>query len=137
MLSLPYSGARVERGFGVCHRHCVRAVKEMDSKSIGLCPQGFESPRCRFWKFRRASVACLVCPRACIAVAATAARHARCQCYRLSEGVVFKFSRAEISPFHSRFAKARLLVFGFYFCASGSRRSIIHLARIELATFSV
>ena len=29
------------------HRHCVRAVKEMDSKSIGLCPQGFESPRCR------------------------------------------------------------------------------------------
>ena len=28
-------------------RHCVRAVKEMDSKSIGLCPQGFESPRCR------------------------------------------------------------------------------------------
>ena len=35
-----------------CHAslcgHCVRAVKEMDSKSIGLCPQGFESPRCRF-----------------------------------------------------------------------------------------
>ena len=30
------------------HRHCVRAVKEMDSKSIGLCPQAFESPRCRF-----------------------------------------------------------------------------------------
>ena len=30
------------------HRHCVRASKEMDSKSIGLCPQGFESPRCRF-----------------------------------------------------------------------------------------
>ena len=29
-------------------RHCVRAVKEMDSKSIGLCPQGFESPQCRF-----------------------------------------------------------------------------------------
>ena len=28
-------------------RHRVRAVKEMDSKSIGLCPQGFESPRCR------------------------------------------------------------------------------------------
>ena len=28
-------------------RQCVRAVKEMDSKSIGLCPQGFESPRCR------------------------------------------------------------------------------------------
>ena len=24
------------------------AAKEMDSKSIGLCPQGFESPRCRF-----------------------------------------------------------------------------------------
>ena len=30
------------------YRQCVRAVKEMDSKSIGLCPQGFESPRCRF-----------------------------------------------------------------------------------------
>ena len=30
------------------HRHCVRAAKEMDLKSIGLCPQGFESPRCRF-----------------------------------------------------------------------------------------
>ena len=29
-------------------RQCVRAAKEMDSKSIGLCPQGFESPRCRF-----------------------------------------------------------------------------------------
>ena len=28
-------------------RECVRAAKEMDSKSIGLCPQGFESPRCR------------------------------------------------------------------------------------------
>ena len=28
-------------------RQCVRVVKEMDSKSIGLCPQGFESPRCR------------------------------------------------------------------------------------------
>ena len=25
----------------------VRAVKEMDSESIGLCPQGLESPRCR------------------------------------------------------------------------------------------
>ncbi len=32
---------------GASQRHCVRAVKEMDSKSIGLCPQGFESPRCR------------------------------------------------------------------------------------------
>ena len=28
-------------------RHCVRAVKKMDSKFMGLCPQGFESPRCR------------------------------------------------------------------------------------------
>ena len=28
-------------------RHCARAVKGMDSKSIGLCPQGLESPRCR------------------------------------------------------------------------------------------
>ena len=31
----------------------VRAVKEMDSKSIGLCPQGFESPRYRFFWERR------------------------------------------------------------------------------------
>ena len=29
-------------------RDTVRAVKEMDSKSIGLCPQGFQFPRCRF-----------------------------------------------------------------------------------------
>ena len=29
-------------------RHCVRVAKEMDSKSIGLCPQGFEFPRCRW-----------------------------------------------------------------------------------------
>ena len=28
-------------------RHCLRVAKEMDSKSIGLCPQGLESPRCR------------------------------------------------------------------------------------------
>ena len=32
----------------IANRQCVRAAKEMDSKSIGLCPQGFESPRCRF-----------------------------------------------------------------------------------------
>ena len=25
-----------------------RVVKVMDQKSIGLCPQGFESPRCRY-----------------------------------------------------------------------------------------
>ena len=28
-------------------RQCDRVVKVMDSKSIGLCPQGFKSPRCR------------------------------------------------------------------------------------------
>ena len=28
-------------------RHCVRVAQEMDSKSIGLCPQGFESPSLR------------------------------------------------------------------------------------------
>ena len=28
-------------------RQCVRVVKESDSKSDGLCPRGFESPRCR------------------------------------------------------------------------------------------
>ena len=32
-------------------RQCVRAAKEMDSEFIGLCPQGFESPRCRFEQF--------------------------------------------------------------------------------------
>ena len=40
---------------GKCnHRHCVRAAKEMDSKSIGLCPQGFESPRCRYYNIASA-----------------------------------------------------------------------------------
>ena len=29
------------------HGQCDRVAKVMDSKSIGLCPQGFESPRCR------------------------------------------------------------------------------------------
>ena len=28
-------------------RHLVRVVKEMDLKSIGLCPRRFESCRCR------------------------------------------------------------------------------------------
>ena len=28
-------------------RHWVRAVKEIDSKSFGMCPQWFESPWCR------------------------------------------------------------------------------------------
>ena len=32
----------------VHERQCVRVVKESDSKSDGLCPRGFESPRCRF-----------------------------------------------------------------------------------------
>ena len=45
----PRGAERVLSTFSVRaqYRHCVRAVKEMDSKSIGLCPQGFESPRCR------------------------------------------------------------------------------------------
>ena len=38
-------------------RQCVRAVKEMDSKSIGLCPQGFESPRCRILALHYGAVA--------------------------------------------------------------------------------
>ena len=43
----------VAEGSGPLHvcgpaRQCVRAAKEMDSKSSGLCPQGFESPCCRF-----------------------------------------------------------------------------------------
>ena len=36
-------------------RHLVRVVKEADSKSAGLCPQGFESPRCRILSFFIAS----------------------------------------------------------------------------------
>ena len=28
-------------------RQCDRVAKVMDSKSIGLCPQGLKSPRCR------------------------------------------------------------------------------------------
>ena len=32
-------------------RHCVRVAKEMDSKYIGLWPQGLASPRCRYEKF--------------------------------------------------------------------------------------
>ncbi len=40
--------ARMRTNSPPLQRQCVRAVKEMDSKSIGLCPQGFESPRCRF-----------------------------------------------------------------------------------------
>ena len=35
------------------YRDCVRVVKEMDWKSIGLCPQGLESPRCRFGRILR------------------------------------------------------------------------------------
>ena len=34
-----------------------RVVKGMDSKSIGLCPQGFESPRCRFVAGARSTIA--------------------------------------------------------------------------------
>ena len=44
----PFNHATNNLGGSCYHRHCVRAVKEMDSKSIGLCPQGFESPRRRF-----------------------------------------------------------------------------------------
>ena len=40
-------------------RHCVRAAKEMESKSIGLCPQALESPRCRF----RGELFCIWFPR--------------------------------------------------------------------------
>lgn len=31
---------------------CVQVVKEMDSKSIGVGDEGFESLRCHFWKIR-------------------------------------------------------------------------------------
>ena len=37
--------------FEIGNRQCVRVVKESDSKSDGLCPQGFESPRCRLFCF--------------------------------------------------------------------------------------
>ena len=42
------SGGLPASGPSPVSRHYVRVAKEMDSKSIGLCPQGFESPRCRF-----------------------------------------------------------------------------------------
>jgi hypothetical protein len=45
-----------------CPRHCVRAAKGMSSKSTGLCPRGFESPRC-----------CLVARASAVAAAAAAA----------------------------------------------------------------
>ena len=35
---------------------CVRVAKEMDSTSIGLCPQGLESPRCRISHLSEASL---------------------------------------------------------------------------------
>ena len=34
-------------GVMLLHGQCDRVVKVMDSKSIGLCPQGLKSPRCR------------------------------------------------------------------------------------------
>ena len=43
-----------------CARHCDRAVKEMDSKSIGLCPQGFGLARSRLMCF--AMWSCLSTP---------------------------------------------------------------------------
>ena len=44
-----------ERGLqSAGRRRCVRAAKEMDLKSIGLCRQGFESPRCRLQGWREA-----------------------------------------------------------------------------------
>ena len=41
------------RRAGSHERQCVRVVKESDSKSDGLCPRGFESPRCRFSRWRK------------------------------------------------------------------------------------
>ena len=46
--------ARVSLIHNYMTRHCVRVAKEMDLKSIGLWPQGFESPRCRFVSLRTA-----------------------------------------------------------------------------------
>ena len=43
------------------HRHCVRTAKEIDSNSIGLCPQGFESPRCRFARTATAQSSVMSC----------------------------------------------------------------------------
>ena len=44
-----------ERGLqSAGRRHCVQAAKEMDSKCSGLCPQEFESPRCRLQGWREA-----------------------------------------------------------------------------------
>ena len=60
-----HAGERVQRGVpeDVCRiREDCRVQAEdtvserlMDSKSIGLCPQGFESPRCRLQGWREAT----------------------------------------------------------------------------------
>ena len=43
------SGSRKEmQASQIPRRHCVREVKELDLKSNGLCPHGFEPHRCRF-----------------------------------------------------------------------------------------
>jgi hypothetical protein len=34
-------------GRSISERHCARVVREMDSKSNGLCSQGFDTSRCR------------------------------------------------------------------------------------------
>ena len=53
--------ALVDCGFCQCacqlalhdSRHCVRVAKEMVSKSVGLCPQGLKSLRCRHGQLPR------------------------------------------------------------------------------------
>ena len=44
---------------GLSMRQRDRVVKVMDSKSIGLCPQGFESPRCRSFLVSRGESVCI------------------------------------------------------------------------------
>ena len=64
-------------GTAALPRQCVRAADEMDSKSIGLCPQGFESPRCRITMALRRRA--LFCARAWgpLSLTRKTTRHAR------------------------------------------------------------
>ena len=45
-------------------RQCDRVAKVMDSKSIGLCPQGFKSPRCRITIMAISRAATPICANA-------------------------------------------------------------------------
>ena len=64
-----------------CARHCVRVAMEMDQKSIGLCPQELESPRCRahvVYCVSTVQVEVKLAPSSCAAPASLAALSTTC-----------------------------------------------------------